>query len=61
MFSSLIKNISIIAKNSVHLIGLHDVTATVDKTPLCKIRKSADAQKIFYVYRNSVVLNFTKF
>jgi len=57
MFSSLIKKH---LKNSVHLIGLHDVTATVDKTPLCKIR-SADAQKIFYVYPNNVVLNFTKF
>ena len=24
-------------KDSVHVIGLHDVTATVDKSPLCKI------------------------
>jgi len=38
------------SKNSVHVIGLHDVTTTVGKTPLCKIWKSADAKKLFYYY-----------
>jgi len=32
------QNISVIAKkNSVHVLGLHDATTTVDKAPLCKI------------------------
>ena len=54
MFSSLItKRSSNPPKNSVHVIGLQDVTATVDKTPLCKIWKSADP--------NNVVLNFTEY
>jgi len=60
MFSSLItKHISNCQKNSVH--SLHDVTATVGKTPLCKILKSADAKKLFYVHLNNVILNSTEF
>jgi len=47
-----------IDKNSVHVIGLHDVTATVDKTPRCKIWKSAEAEKLFNLHPNNVVLNF---
>jgi len=47
-----------IDKNSVHVIGLHDVTATVDKTPRCKIWKSADAEKLSNLHPNNVVLNF---
>jgi len=55
------KHISNRQKNSVHVIGLHDVTATMDKTPFCKIWKSADAKKLFYVHPRNVVLNFTNF
>jgi len=33
-------------KNWVHIIGLHNITAAVGKTPLCKIWKSADAEKV---------------
>jgi len=41
------QNISIIIqKNWVHIIGLHNITAAVGKTPLCKIWKSADAEKV---------------
>jgi len=64
VFSSLItKRISNRQKNSVHVIGLHDVTATVGKTPLCKIWKSADAKKVILctVHPNNVVLNSTEF
>ena len=47
MLSSLItKHINNRQKNSFHVIGLNDVTATVGKTLLCKIWKSADAKKI---------------
>ena len=54
--------ISVIAKkNSVHVIGRHNVTATVGKTPLCKIWKPTDAKKLFYVHLNSVVLGFSEF
>ena len=61
MFSSLItKRINNLQKNSVHVIGLHDVTATVDKTPLCKIWKSLPTQKVT-LHLNSVVLNLTEF
>ena len=40
-----------------HINNRHDVTATVDKTLLCKIRKSADAKKLFHIHTNNVVLN----
>ena len=46
---------------SVHVIGLHDVTATVGKTPLCKIWKSADPKKLLYIHLNNAVLYFTEF
>jgi len=49
MFSGLITiHINNRQINSVYVIGLHvhDVTATVGKTPLCKIWKSADAKKV---------------
>jgi len=62
MFSSLItKHINNRQKNAVHVIGQHDAIAAMDKTPLCKIWKSADAKKLFYVHPNNVVLNFTEF
>ena len=41
--------------------SLHDVTATLGKTLLCKIWKSADLKNLFYVHPYNVVLNFTEF
>ena len=65
MFSSLItKHINNRQKNPVHVIGIpvHVVTATVDKTPLCKIWKSADAKKvILWTQTMCMALSFTGF
>ena len=57
MFSSLITKRQ---KNSVH-VHSRPTYATVGKTPLCKIWKSVDAENLFYIHLNNVVLNFTEF
>jgi len=42
-------------RQKLHVLGLHDVTATVGKTPLCKI---CWRKQLLRVHPNSMVLNF---
>jgi len=59
MFASLIiKHINNRQKNSVHVISLHDVTAAVGKTPLCKTCENLPTQKSYSMYIVTILLNF---
>jgi len=56
MFSSLItKHINNRQKDSVHAVGLHDVTATVGKTPLAKSENLPTPKNYSMYTLNSVV------